>query len=148
MPTLQMPTIRRRRSWLRLAVAAVVLGGLLAGYVVVSARGKVPLVTVAQLVSAPDRYRGAQVGLVLALGQRDGDPVAPLITRSDIYLHDDTGSVLLVGGWQEWNRWQAGGCGPYAGEHLEIDGHGIWRIAAATVCYTDDLLPYLMVGPR
>jgi len=140
-----------RRTGSALVMAVVALAGLVIGHMVVAARdswdGDVPRVTVAQLLADPDHYRGRQVALVLAEGKRtEGDPVAPLITRSDIHLHDETGSVMLTGGWQDWNRWRTGGEKLYVAGALEIDEAGTWTIRAAAVSYTDAGMPYLAVA--
>ena len=137
-----------RRALLTLAMCAVALAGVLIGHVMVAAKDAddwtVPVVTIDQLLRAPGLYGGRVVALVaVAEGQRTGDRVAAFITRSDIHLHDETGSLLLVGGWQDWNRWRMDGCRPYAAGCLEIDAAGVWTIRQATVSYTDDGLPYL-----
>ena len=105
----------------------------------------VPSVTVQDLLMKPGLYRGRPVSMALFEGQRDGDAVAPSVTRSDIHLHDHTGSILLIGGWQDWNRWRTDGCKPYSAPPLSIDAEGKWTIAQATVNYTRDGLPYLTV---
>jgi hypothetical protein len=133
-----------------LLMVALALAGAAIGQAVVAAKDAdgwtVPLVTMQDLLGNPGLYRGRLASMVLFEGQRPGDLVAPLVTRSDIHLHDETGSIPLLGGWQDWNRWRTGGCKPYSGESLDIDAGGTWTIHRATVNYTGDGLPYLTVS--
>lgn len=128
--------IRRPRPP-RAVYALVLIVFCLAG---LSCRGAAE-VTVGELIAGRGTYEGRTVGLVLQHGFRlPNDPVAPLITRSDDYLHDQSGTIVLVSGWQAWMRWQEQGS--YSSPWLTIDRGGTWRLRAQ-VCYTADGLPYL-----
>lgn len=108
----------------------------------------VPFATVAELAAHPDEWAGQVVSLDLEYGlRRDNDPVAPVFTRSDAYLHDATGSILMLGAWQIHNRWQetgtGGGAPNYSSPAVDIDAAGHWHVKEAAVGYTADGLPYL-----
>lgn len=134
-------------KWLKVAVVvflvvdAVALGVVGVRYCL-ERSSLVPEVRVVDLLEHRGRYEGREVSLTLRYGQRSPeDPVAELISRSDCYLHDASGSVLLFGGWQVWNRWHQEGS--WKSSWLEVDPSGVWHVKRATVRYDGRGLPYL-----
>jgi len=99
-------------------------------------------VRIADILADPAALEGRTVSLTLDYGKRDPDDrVADLISRSDCYLHDETGSILLFGGWQVWMDWRDSG--EYRSDWLDVDPAGRWHVKAATVRLTPEGLPYL-----
>lgn len=98
------------------------------------------------LIGNLDRYSGRQVTMVLEHGPRPGsdDEVPPLFSRSDDYLHDATGTILVTGAWQAWNRWTSDGA--YQSASIKITSAGIWTVTGR-VRVAPGNLPYLEVTP-
>lgn len=127
---------------LLVAVALVASVGIWLGYGYVQARREAPRVRVADLLVRPYSLEGKTVSLVLGYDKRsETDPVADLISRSDCYLHDETGSILLFGGWQVWIDWRD--AQDYRSDWVDVDAAGQWHVKKAIVRYTPDGLPYL-----
>jgi len=123
-----------------IAVMVVAMAWLTYGYV--QARREVPKVKVADLAGQPEKYDGKTVGLTLEYDKRNpDDPAAEFISRSDCHLHDETGSILLFGGWQVWIDWKD--TRNFESDWLDVDEAGVWTVKQAVVRYTDQGLPYL-----
>ncbi len=136
--------MRRAAAAVLVGLAALAAVGLVYGYVRAreSAREEVLRVKVADLAGQPGVYEGRTVRLVLEYGKRaETDPAAEFISRSDCHLHDETGSILLFGGWQVWMQWRDDG--RYASDWLDVSPAGEWLVKKAVVRYTRERLPYL-----
>jgi len=132
--------VNRRHIWVPLLAVVAILGSVTVGCA--SEQASEP-VTVARLIGAAAQFEGKACDLVLQYGMRqDDDPVVEMITRSDGYLHDNTGSILLVGGFQTWLQWNDKK--EFHGKHVEVDGQGIWRLKGVLVRYRGKL-PYLEI---
>lgn len=101
---------------------------------------------VGDLVRNLSRYSGRQVTMVLEYGQRPGaaDTVPPLFTRSDAYLHDATGTILVTGAWQAWNRWKSDGV--FESDSIRITAGGVWTVTGRVRVAPGNLL-YLEIKP-
>ncbi|MDP2871344.1 MAG: hypothetical protein Q8P31_02255 [Bacillota bacterium] len=101
---------------------------------------------VSDLIRNLGRYSGRQVTMVLEHGPRPGadDAVPPPFTRSDDYLHDATGTILVTGAWQAWNRWTSEGA--YQSASIKITASGVWTVTGR-VRVAPGNLPYLEVAP-
>jgi len=93
-----------------------------------------------------DRYAGRQVILTLRYGERPGasDVVPPLFTRSDAYLYDETGTILVTGAWQAHSRWAQDGT--YQSASIKITAGGVWTITGRVQAAPGNM-PYLQVAP-
>ncbi len=129
--------------WIAIGVAvAAVLAA--AGFWIATPRAgnEAVAVRVSDLAGGQSRYEGKAVSLVLEYDKRDpGDPVAERQTRSDCYLHDETGSILLIGGWQAWLEWSD--AGSFSSDWLSVDAAGVWTVKTAFVHYDSAGAPYL-----
>ena len=101
------------------------------------------MASVAELFQGRERYEGKVVSLTLNYGKRDEtDPAPASMSRSDCFLHDPTGSILVHGGWQIRNEWQMSGR-DYRSEALDIGPDGVWHIKKATAYYSSEGYPCL-----
>lgn len=132
--------MRIRLGLAALLVAAIAAGGL--AYAYARLREEASRVTVAELFADRAGHEGDVVSLILEPGRRnDSDPMPATLSRSDLILHDDTGSIVVSGGWQIWFQWEAGR--KYESDALDIDAGGTWRIKKALVVYDEAGVPYL-----
>jgi hypothetical protein len=85
------------------------------------------IVKIADILKNPKKYEGKRVNLVVYSGIRDKDDaskITPLITRSDCYVHDDTGTLLLYKGWILENGYE---------QMLKQDKNAIFRSDYVTI---------------
>jgi hypothetical protein len=130
----------RRLTLIVIALVVTAAATITFGYV--RTQREVHRVKVADLVSQPKKYEGKTVSLVLEYDRRSpDDPAAEFISRSDCHLHDETGSILLFGGWQVWINWKSSRS--FASNWLDVSATGLWTVKRAVVRYTEQGLPYL-----
>ena len=92
------------------------------------------LVTIAQIREEAASFDSKQVYMVVSEGIRPGDSdkgLEQLSTRSDCYVHDDTGTMVLRNGWQYKNAYMQGLKSKkgfvFIDENIKIE-KGIWYI--------------------
>ncbi|MCX7749394.1 MAG: BsuPI-related putative proteinase inhibitor [Clostridia bacterium] len=73
--------------------------------------------------------------------RNESDKAAKLRTRSDCYLFDGTGTIMMDGGWQIYYQWKEKGF--YDDGKISVDKNGKWTVKAAWLKYDSEGLPYL-----
>jgi hypothetical protein len=66
------------------------------------------LLTIKDVKTNPKKYNGKRVKLVVKAGinsKDNSENLVPLLTRSDCYVHDKTGTLMLSFGWQYKNSY-------------------------------------------
>lgn len=69
---------------------------------------EIPLLNISQVFQQAEKLNGKQIRLIVFDGIRSGDSterIPPLMTRSDGYVHDEHGTLVLRIGWQYSNRY-------------------------------------------
>ncbi|MCK9474433.1 MAG: hypothetical protein M0R46_00805 [Candidatus Muirbacterium halophilum] len=95
---------------------------------------KYPVLNISQVFQQAKELNGKRVKLIVYQGIRSGDStdnIPPLMTRSDGYVHDENGTLMLRMGWQYSNTYnemiKENPDAVYNEEYIKID-KGRWEI--------------------